>query len=45
MEKSYLDLLNTLYEMIETDSIPENEKEEIVETVNSLHDMLWKYSA
>ena len=45
MEKSYFDILNELYEMIETDNIPKNEKEEIMETVNSLKDMLWKYSA
>lgn len=45
MEKTYVDILNELYEMIETDNIPKNDKEEIMETVNSLQDMLWKYSA
>ena len=45
MERTYLDILNELYEMLETDIIPKPEKEEIMETVNSLQDMLWKYSA
>lgn len=45
MERTYLDILNELYEMLETDIIPKHEKEEIIETVNSLQDMLWKYSA
>lgn len=44
-EKTYLEMLNELYEAIETDCIPENDKEEIMETMNSLRDMLWDYSA
>lgn len=44
-EKTYFEIMNELYEMIETDNIPKNDKEEIMETMNSLQDMLWKYSA
>lgn len=45
MEKTYMEMLNELYEMIEADNIPKRDKDEIVETLNSLHDMLWEYSA
>lgn len=44
-EKTYFEIMNELYEMIESDNIPKNDKEEIMETMNSLQDMLWKYSA
>lgn len=45
MEKTYLEMLNELYEVIEADHIPTNDKEEILETLVSLQDMLWTYSA
>ena len=44
MELSYIDLLNKLAEDIKSDSIPEDEKEEIIETLGSLYDLLWHYS-
>lgn len=42
--RSYLDILNELMETIETDIIPENEKEIIKEQIRVLLDLLWKYS-
>ena len=43
--KSYFEILNELMNTIETDAtIPESERTEIVETVNSLFDLLWPYS-
>ena len=44
MEQSYLDLLNKLYEDIQSDAIPEPDKTEILETLASLQDLLWPYS-
>jgi hypothetical protein len=42
--RSYLDILNELMETIETDIIPEDEKEIIKEQIRVLLDLLWKYS-
>lgn len=44
MELSYIDLLNKLAEDVKSDAIPEDDKEEIIETLGSLYDLLWKYS-
>lgn len=44
MEQSYLDLINKLYEDVKSDAIPEEDKEEILETISSLYDLLWPYS-
>ena len=44
MESSYIDLLNKLAEDIKSDVMPEDDKEEILETLGSLFDMLWPYS-
>ena len=42
--RSYLEILNELMETVETDIIPENEKEIIKEQIRVLLDLLWKYS-
>ncbi len=42
--RSYLEILNELMETVETDIIPENEKEVIKEQIRVLLDLLWKYS-
>ena len=44
MELSYIDLINNLVEDVKSDIIPESDKEEILETLYSLYDLLWKYS-
>ena len=44
-EKTYLEMLNELYEMIETDNIPKNDKDRIIIMIKGLHEILWKYSA
>lgn len=44
MEFSYIDLLNKLADDIKSDCIPADDKEEILETIGSLFDMLWPYS-
>lgn len=42
--RSYLEILNELMETVETDIIPENEKEIIKAQSQVLLDLLWKYS-
>lgn len=43
--RSYFDILNELMEAIESDiCMTPGDKTEIVETTNSLFDLLWKYS-
>lgn len=44
MELSYLDLILKLRDDVESDCIQVHDKEEILETINSLYDLLWKYS-
>ena len=44
MEQSYMDLINQLVEDVKSDTIPEDDKEEILETIYSLYDLLWPYS-
>lgn len=44
MELSYLDLVNKLYADVKSDVIPEDNKEEILETIGTLYDLLWPYS-
>lgn len=44
MELSYLDLLNKLYMDVKSDCIPGDDKEEILETISSLCDLLLPYS-
>ena len=44
MELSYIDLIYKLVEDVKSDIIPESDKEEILETLYSLYDLLWKYS-
>lgn len=44
MELSYLDLINKLYADVKSDAIQEDDKEEILETIASLYDLLWPYS-
>lgn len=44
-EKSYLEILNAFYTMIEADPIPKKDKEKIIKTMQELHEMLWQYSA
>ena len=45
MERTYLDILNELYGMIETDNIPQKDKDRIMKTIDRLKDILWVYSA
>lgn len=42
--RSYLEILNELMETVETNIIPENEKEIIKEQIRALLNLLWKYS-
>lgn len=44
MELSYLDLVSKLYTDVKSDTIPEDNKTEILETIASLYDLLWPYS-
>ena len=44
-EKTYLEMVDELMETVNNDNIPENEKEEIKESIANLYDLLWKYSA
>ena len=44
-ESSYIDLLTELHTKIEADIIPENEKEDILQYIERLEELLWKYSA
>lgn len=44
-EKTYLEMLNELCEMIETDNIPKKDKDKIIVMIKELHEILWKYSA
>lgn len=41
---SYLDILNKLYDDIESDNIPEKDKKRILDMVARLMTKLWKYS-
>lgn len=46
MEQTYLELIEKLYEDVKSDSgIPEDARVEIEETLASLRDLLWDYSA
>ena len=45
MEMSYLELLQKLKADIESDCIPDEEKEIILTLISSLEEQLWKYSA
>lgn len=46
MEQTYLELIEKLYEDVKSDSgIPEDTRVEIEETLASLRDLLWDYSA
>ena len=44
MELSYIDLIHKLVEDVKSDAIPQDDKEEILETLGSLYDLLWPYS-
>jgi hypothetical protein len=45
-ELSYMDLLNKLYDDVESNvSIPEWKRHEILEMISRLEAKLWKYSA
>ena len=41
---SYVELLNKLYETVESDNIPEKDKEQILNMIDRLQAKLWKYS-
>lgn len=46
MEQTYFELTEKLYHDVMSDSgIPSDEKTEILETIASLRDLLWVYSA
>ena len=46
MEQTYLEQIEKLYEEVKADtSIPEDDRTEIEETLASLRDLLWDYSA
>lgn len=44
-EKTYLEMLNELYEMIGSDNIPKHDKDKAIMMLKRLHDILWQYSA
>ena len=44
-ELSYVDLLTKLKQDVESDVIPSEEKQTIMELIEDLFDKLWKYSA
>ena len=41
---SYMELLIKLKEDIKADTIPQNEKSQVLGLISRLEDMLWKYS-
>lgn len=41
---SYVELLNKLYEDVESDAIPEKDKMQILDMIARLQAKLWKYS-
>ena len=43
-EMSYVDLLSKLHQDVESDIIPDKEKEEILSLIYKLEEELWKYS-
>ena len=43
-EMSYVDLLNKLYEDVESDNIAEKDKKQILDMIARLQAKLWKYS-
>lgn len=43
-EMSYVDLLNKLYDDVESDNIPEKDKKQILDMIARLLAKLWKYS-
>ena len=46
MQQTYLEQIEKLYESVKTDTtIPEGDRTEIEETLASLYDLLWGYSA
>ena len=42
--RSYLEILNELMETVDTDAIPEADKQTIKKQIRVLFDLLWKYS-
>ena len=44
-EKTYIEMLNDLYESINSDNIPEKDKAKAITMLKSLHGILWQYSA
>ena len=46
MEQTYLELIEKLYDDVKSDTgIPDDVRTEIEETIASLRDLLWDYSA
>ena len=43
-EQSYIDLLYELKSSVQSDNIPKVEKENIIEIIEELESILWKYS-
>ena len=43
-EMSYIDLLYELKSSVQSDNIPKVEKENIIEIIEELESILWKYS-
>lgn len=43
-EMSYIDLLYELKSNVQSDNIPKVEKENIIEIIEELESVLWKYS-
>lgn len=42
--RSYLDILNELMEAVESDVMPDEDKQRIKEKLQNLLDLLWQYS-
>lgn len=45
VEKTYIDMMTELHDAVESDIIPEDDKEEILDLIYELEELLEKYSA
>ena len=45
MDNTYLNILLQLHDTVESDVIPVQDKEKIIKHIESLEQLLWKYSA
>lgn len=45
MDNTYLNILLQLHDTVESDVIPNQDKEKIIKHIENLEQLLWKYSA